>query len=75
MWDDLGVQEVQKEKIKKSSKERIRMIKAVVDREVVALGEQKSSTLVTQVAKKLLRLTMVALLAEECGALATLDPT
>ena len=60
---------MREEKAKKDAKDRIRTIKAVIHPEVVAAGEGKSSTLVAQVAKKLLRLTLVALLAEEGGAL------
>ena len=60
---------MREEKAKKDAKDRIRTIKAVIHPEVVAAGEGKSSTLVAQVAKKLLRLTLVAVLAEEGGAL------
>lgn len=60
---------MREEKAKKDAKDRIRTIKAVIHPEVVAAGEGKSSTLVAQVAKKLLTLTLVALLAEEGGAL------
>ena len=69
VWDDLGQQEMREEMAKKEAKDRIRTIKTVIHPEVVAAGEGKSSTLVTQVAKKLLRLTLAALLAEEGGAL------
>ena len=73
-WDDLGLQELQEEKSKKDARERIRNIKAMVYPEVCAAGDGRSSTLVTQVAKKLLRLTLVALLTEEGRALGQGEP-
>ena len=67
-WEDLGCHEFAEEKIKKETRERLKAVRKVVYRE--GLGEEgRTSTLTNQVAKRLMRLTLGALLFDAGEAL------
>ena len=68
-WDDLGRFEFEEEKAKKEARERLRSIRKVVHSQVLNAKESPNSTLMNQMAKRLLRLTLGALLVEETEAL------
>jgi hypothetical protein len=70
---NLGLREFDEEKEKKEKREQLRSIRAVIHHEVTEAGEQQSSTLMNQVAKKLMRLTLAALLADVGEALSLAD--
>ena len=70
---DLGVKEFLEEKAKKEKREQVRSIRAVIHHEVAEAGEQQTSTLMNKVAKKLMRLTLAALLADVGEALSLAD--
>ena len=61
-WGDLGCAEFEEEKLKKQNKERIKAVRKLVCAEALETNEKPSSTLVNQVAKRLMRLTLGALL-------------
>lgn len=61
---DLGLKEFEEEKAKKEKRDQLRSIRAVIHHEVIEAGEQQSSTLMNKIAKKLMRLTLAALLAD-----------
>jgi hypothetical protein len=63
--EDLGAHEFEDEKVKKSSKEQLKAIRKVVHAEVLETSQGQGSTLLNQVAKKLLRLTLGALLVRD----------
>ena len=68
-WDNLGRFEFEEEKAKKEARERLRSIRKVVHSQVLDAKESPNSTLMNQMAKRLLRLTLGALLVEETEAL------
>ena len=59
-WDDLGHFEFEEEKAKKESRERLQRIRKVVHSQVLDAKQSPNSTLMNQMAKKLLRLTLGA---------------
>eukprot|EP00435_Cladocopium_sp_Y103_P046766 s1727_g13.t1 len=59
--EDLGCYELEEESVKRNNKEKIHAIRKVVYSEVQETGHAHSSTLVNQLAKKLVRLTLGAL--------------
>ena len=61
-WGDLGVAEFEEEKLKKQNRERIKALRKLVCAEALETNEKHTSTLVNQVAKRLMRLTLGALL-------------
>ena len=69
---DLGIKEFVEEKAKKEKREQLRSIRAVIHHEVTEAGEQ-SSTLMNKIAKKLMRFTLAALLADVEEALSLAD--
>eukprot|EP00435_Cladocopium_sp_Y103_P034981 s351_g9.t1 len=70
---DLGVREYEEECEKKEKREQLKSIRAVIHHEVAEAGEQRSSTLMNKVAKRLMRLTLAALLADAGQALSLTD--
>ena len=66
---DLGLKEFEEEKAKKEKRDQLRSIRAVIHHEVIEAGEQQSSTLMNKIAKKLMRLTLAALLPDVGEAL------
>jgi hypothetical protein len=71
MEDNLGRKEFEEEKDKKEKREQLRSIRAVIHHEVTDAGEQR--TVMNKVAKKLMRLTLAALLADVGEALSMAD--
>eukprot|EP00435_Cladocopium_sp_Y103_P035391 s358_g9.t1 len=67
-WDELGRYEYEEERAKKEARERLKTITKVVNAEVDAY-QSPNSTLASQVAKKLMRLTLGALLVDSSQAL------
>ena len=61
-WGDLGVAEFEEEKQKKNAREKIKAVRKIVHAEVLDTPTRENSTLVNQVAKRLMRLTLGALL-------------
>ena len=61
-WGDLGVAEFEEEKYKKDAREKIKAVRKIVHAEVLDTPTRENSTLVNQVAKRLMRLTLGALL-------------
>ena len=68
-WEDLGETEFHEEKNKMESKKKIQSIRKAVLHEVHETKEKESSTMVNQVAKKLMKLTLGALLIGDGEAL------
>ena len=60
--EDLGCYELEEEILKKENREKIQAIRKVVHAEVLETGHSQSSTLMNQLAKRLMRLTLGALL-------------
>ena len=67
-FQDLGEKEFEDEKVKKEAKERLRVVRKVVFANEET-GERQSSTMMNQVAKHLMRLTLGALLLDVGEAL------
>ena len=83
-YRNLGWNEFVEEKEKKEKRDQLESIRAVIHHEMADTGGHQSSALMNKVAKKLMRLTLAALLAdvgealslaENGGCLAMLEPT
>ena len=61
-WNDLGWDEWREEKLKKETREKIKAVRKIVDAEMVETDVRQGSTMVNQLAKRLMRLTLGALL-------------
>ena len=68
-WEELGIQEFNEEKTKKESREQLKSIRKVVHSQVLEADQSPSSTLMNKLAKRLMKLTLGALLVESGEAL------
>ena len=83
-YGNLGWAEFVEEKEKKERRDQLKSIRAVIHHEMADTGDRPSSTLMNKMAKRLMSLTLAALLvdvgeplslAEEDGCLAMVEPT
>ena len=83
-YGNLGLAEFVEEKEKKERRDQLKSIRAVIHHEMADTGDRPSSTMMNKVAKRLMRLTLAALLVDvgealslagEDGCLAMVEPT
>ena len=68
-YGNLGLAEFVEEKEKKERRDQLKSIRAVIHHEMADTGDLPSSTLMNKVAKRLMRLTLAALLVDVREAL------
>ena len=82
-YGNLGLAEFVEEKEKKERRDQLKSIRAVTHHEMADTGDRPSSTLINKVAKRLMRLTLAAILVDvgealslagEDGCLAMVEP-